>query len=411
MEAVHHYACSLHSTLIIENLFNRLRSLERKALTGKLGLQRSWHASVSNGVLPEFGRPMVEISEAAKAVSPGIVTPAVFRGKVAACSFPKEELRGLTSKKKTDWPNISPETAKIACIKWVCWQKTLVWQQHRGWQSSLWERGVLATQTDSEAPAKLVIKVTDKGFISYKTKVAKIGNVFTLPFTTKYAQAIEVNIVEDHSKWRVVPVRAVAPCAEMWQGQDRPAGVRYVIVGKLVSLVRYAASQGLRQLSEVHLQWLLETLPADARPGVEKSVDEQTFAAAMIKAVSPGVPDDEGAKAVDMRGKALSESEVQADGDLPLEVHEDMFLATLDEDDYAEELPVFEQAAAESKKMAMAVAKPVLAMKTSQRGGNGLPALLRDLRLHLREERSCRCCLHVGSQVLRLRSASLLRHG
>ena len=237
-KAVTAWCGSVHSTLVVENLFNAIRRLERGTSNSRVVAARAWHESMCSQVLPEYNMELAVISDKARAVAPAKVPGTVYVGGPSSSSLDKKALRPLTDA-VASWPNQAPFKSKGRGVKWKAalaaegsWQKLA-----DTWPSLMLSPGDWALDGVSKK-AFLVLKATAHGFLSLDTQIKKINGRLVLAFPPWHPDAVRVRSVTDHGQWRVATLDVVGPLSAVWQSGRVHPGFHLVVPGKGVPLQR-----------------------------------------------------------------------------------------------------------------------------------------------------------------------------
>ena len=282
----------MHSTLVVENLFNLLRRLERSTSNSRVVAARAWHEVVCGQVLPEYDMQLPTISEEAKSVAPSKVPGTVFMGGPASSTLDRKTLKPLTEAVPT-WPNQAPHKAKGRGIKWQSalaaegnWDRLV-----SSWPSLMLSAGDWALEAGSKR-AFLVLKSTPHGFLSLDTQIKRVAGKLTLVFPPWHPDAVRVHTVTDHTQWRVAKLQVMGPRDPRWQEGRVQTAYHLIVPGKGIPLLEHSAWKGFQGLSLAHLRRLWAGLPPESRDNAGNPAHEEALVKALARVACRNIDEE-----------------------------------------------------------------------------------------------------------------------
>lgn len=304
------YALAQKTTLMIENMGNLCRRVERKNGSGKLAPLTAWHRCSRSQLAEEYDRPSAPVTSAAKAAAATSVPQQAFEADPQECSLTDEQLDSLHMS-SPDWPNLSPDSQKFAALRW---KATLSvggdWQRlQSGFLNMLVQvGGVVAGPKDRGLSGPFLVLLSRPAcFVAWRLVLAKTAHdkVFLkLPGECTAKEQIQCLRVERHEDWRCLQPVCVGsghPTHDPWCDSD---GFALMAAGKAEPLLPFACRRGLKGMSVVHLRELFDAESIPFAKG-SKPKTESDLVQAIVRHVLKGCTDDEVNLAVGRRDEDI----------------------------------------------------------------------------------------------------------
>jgi hypothetical protein len=110
---------SLKSTVLIENLGNLGRRIERENGSGKLCPKTAWHRFAHSRLMRDFECPLMEVTCAAKAAAPSDIADSFIYADEDSCDIP-DDLLDTIHENNASWPAQSPQQRRITALRFRC---------------------------------------------------------------------------------------------------------------------------------------------------------------------------------------------------------------------------------------------------------------------------------------------------
>ena len=279
-----------HSTVLVENMFNKLRIVEKKNLSGQIGDINVWHEAAYSGLLQDFDRPLLQPTLEGQTISVRELPSTTFLVDKDESSSLPGELWETISEKKPSWPALSAQGFKEAAIRWLCVSHYKgQWQNMQTvWLSLLLTPGTVVRKP-REVGATLILKTSSWGALVWPLKIKKEGENFFLSFAAPPSTATSFLVVDADSlnQWEVMHIKCIGPSSDCIAGGGG-MGFRLQAVPPKLSLLKAAAGLGFRNLGVVFLKKL------HAHLGLTKEAMPRTAAALVTDLARHVLPPCEG---------------------------------------------------------------------------------------------------------------------
>lgn len=194
---------SMGSSLIVERMFNEGRRVESANRNEKIEPCTFYHAtSLGPRVMPDFGRPQMAITGAARLASPGRIPASAFGASEFDTTVGTEVLDRLMTP-KPDWPRLAPQSWKQSALAWQLalasggsWTKI-----EKSYWSLLMVPDTLVIHK-SDPRAKIVVYSCKFGFLSWRTPVDRSS--FLVGFGPSAKESLEFGHVENMGGWKAL---------------------------------------------------------------------------------------------------------------------------------------------------------------------------------------------------------------
>ena len=250
-----------NTSLPKELLFNFIRRCARGNAKHACGPRTLWHRSLESPVLPECGRPPIEVTSAAQLAAQSRLAASTFvPPKVAESSMDENVCRTLTAAKPT-WPSVSSETytnASVGSLKMHNFKGD--WEKMQtSWLSMLARPGQAIRKIGSAHPMALVLRTTPDGMIVWIVKPRQLRHGVKVLEPVFSPGAIQYMTVDSElGKWKCYQVECRPPSDDIFTS---PTTLRLVLcIGPVVPLKKAAADAGLRGLTVKQLRNLWQYL-------------------------------------------------------------------------------------------------------------------------------------------------------
>lgn len=194
------YSHAHWSTLLIENLANRIRAHASKSPGKQFGPRSVWHACAYGGnTCAEHDRPLVKVTQIGRNVGGARVTTTTFAKTAGECSLSEDQLKPMTQRIAT-WPTKSASALKQCSVAHFLlratrgdWNKIAV-----AWRSLLVTPGTLLRRA-SDKKVFLAVATTPFGFLGWRTSLQGTMNCAVMDFADEHIGDLHVLTVDDHT--------------------------------------------------------------------------------------------------------------------------------------------------------------------------------------------------------------------
>ena len=261
---------SVGSTLLVENLFNKLRQVERKRMNRSVCARAAWHEQCSSALFEQHGRPRVDISATARASAPNAVPPSTFEPPSHECSLPVNLLDELHSA-RPQWSSLGFEQYRLVGLRWACCMKFkgCYHQISDAWLSVLQVPGTLTFHTGSRT-GWLVVLSTACGFLAWTVALRWVCDTIVVNWDTDERSPLKIECVTNLDEWLCVSVRVRTPGSPSYPAGATQGVLHVTSCGKPEKLLKFAARRGFWSVPITHLRKLFDRLKVEgARPKSE----------------------------------------------------------------------------------------------------------------------------------------------
>ena len=207
------YARSHFSTILVENLFNHVRTVASCNRKKACSPAAAWHAcAIGGSLLDDFDRKSIEVTATARATAAPKLRHGVFSGDAHETTLDAASLGDLTLEApKIAWPSLQPAALSLHGLQWACavacdgdWAR-----MSRAWLSLMVSPGTVVLKRDSNR-CRLVLRSSHHGVVLWRTPL--IGK--KLGVAPSARESVCFDVIDKPADWRIADVRFVAP------GQD-----------------------------------------------------------------------------------------------------------------------------------------------------------------------------------------------
>ncbi|CAK9038439.1 Uncharacterized protein SCF082_LOCUS22618 [Durusdinium trenchii] len=250
---------SHHSTLLIENTFNKLRQVEKTLPNGRMSNAQIYYTCANAPQQQQFQRPGPSMATLER-VTPAPIREHLFTGTNLETSVSKEALDRILSPEKGEWRSTNAHGFKAAAQLWHGMQA-----QKGEWSSiqksvydDLVEPGTLIVENGTSS-SYLVLCCTGCGVCVWRSPIDKRTRTFQLaapgPGKVRYIH------ISDPTAWKSYSVEAQPPPFELSEA-DKLAGLqrglRLALGQETRSLYHFAAQRGFNTLNLSKLRLLVK---------------------------------------------------------------------------------------------------------------------------------------------------------
>ena len=341
------YATAMKSTLLIENMFNHLRKVERKSMTGKCMPKTAWHHFCHSSLLTDFDREAIAVTEPARQAAPSQIPNSTFSAVDEECSLTDEQLDTIHATQPS-WPTLSPENGKMASLHWaIAMHLQGDWGSlEKAWQSLLLSPGTLVMQTGHSG--SMVLRSCPYGFVAWKVGLERPegSDKIHINFGVPSRSVLKYDAVVDCKAWKALDLICCPPRASAADGVHHPVRLSVVLSDKGVPLVEHSARRGFRGLTTHYLKKLFGLLSDPAISG-KKPTTESDLVRSLAQLIL-GPLDAKALEAIFLaRGRGGADDACEA---VPIpETELDQVLEELEDEDLAQEIEKYKRSQERNK--------------------------------------------------------------
>eukprot|EP00971_Amphidinium_carterae_P169123 3350417-Amphidinium_carterae.1 len=307
---------SVHSTLAIENMFNKCRRAQSAAANNALSASAAFYHAAQPAFLAEYDRTVP--TRTGSAMHDVASLPEWDHDKDScACSVEEPYLTELMQ--PATWKTHSPQTLKVASLQWQVLSRQPVdaTVSHTRWHSTLLRPGQLLCSRDTSSPGiQLVIYTCSEGYVGWRASFNKTTKLITLHPSVEHA--LVYGCIDDVTKWQVAEVLVQSSSS----GSTDTTGVMQLRMGVSHNLLKYCAKRGFETLNGKQLQTLATDLSVPPALEPKKETEAEVLNRMVRHVLGTDCTDIVMKQALDCRNLTLesdSAVDVQAQlGDAPL---------------------------------------------------------------------------------------------
>ena len=262
------YARSWLSNLIDEDGFCHLRERSSNQSTGKMGRAARWGSlAFSNLLRQRHGRTPVPVTPVARAQAPGPATADSFQAtSVTEFSLGRDLLRKMSEPNRR-YP--SAKTDKLVGAMWKAFQlcEGNIKQIQQCWVALLASPGVVLCNVDKE-PYGIVLASNQWLVIYQPLELLQINAKENLLVPHRHSKP-EAAVLTNFGAHKAFRVKVLSPTnAATFARQDTKAsGIAFQRVCPNAGLAEIAAQEGFKQMTNTHLEKLLDRIPKHFEKG------------------------------------------------------------------------------------------------------------------------------------------------
>eukprot|EP00971_Amphidinium_carterae_P349806 6491236-Amphidinium_carterae.1 len=278
------------STLLVENLFNRLRREEKRAVGGAaLSNGHKFHITATAALHESFGRPGPSRIENEVVTTSESLKASAYTGHGLASTLNEDQIRDISMPKPT-WSTTNPQGLKRVGAKWQA-----VVESEGQWEKMssscfnlLLEPGVLIMNVDTKKPF-LVLSPTAFGCFAWRVAIDVDTRAIDM---SNQLSATTWLVIRDPKKWKCAELipKAPLPSDELTGPVVKSKRMSLVCGTENGPLLNFQAYRGFRQLNVPLLRALANALGLQGhKRGSEAAIVESLCIAILGDKCTPEV--------------------------------------------------------------------------------------------------------------------------
>ena len=299
------------STVLVENLANATRRLNKESSSGKFCSKSVWQScTFGSTVCTDFDRPTNKPSDAARNMA-RCLPKRLFKFESKSCSIPSDKLRGLTAE-VPQYPIASPDVVKsVGLATRLLLETGGSWNSIKhAWKSLLLTPGTLVSHRVKKG-IFLVLTTSRHGFTAWRCRVVVEGQHKYVYFGRKNDHNAIFDWIEKPRDWKMALLTIATPSETEHERARHCSSLRVMWAGKGHSVLHEAALRGFKALTVQDMSNLFTELAVPYKG--RRPSSEVALATALMRHLVPGISESAVNSALLARGRDVTPTRLAND--------------------------------------------------------------------------------------------------